>query len=293
MDKKRLPVWSLIKEIKDNNYYKQSKLKSRIEKDWRNETEVEGSVATERVVTQIDSQPPNKQGANIAHISHRRKQSANIPYKMTIPHTNIGRLWNIDKIDCNSETNHEIEYDEDEECNIGGEAEESVDHNWGKAQLQYYPHRVMGSSDRHFRSSTTRSGPNSLDQYKQSDGPFHNGFSSEDDDDNFLTLECDENLFDEEPLNRHIEEEEKVLIHPTKVKQSFVDLQNKNTKPQEKRVWKETVNDDTIPDFGFIGKEGPKAVEKLNQKSKENKVMNEKQDKKSSQPKKLKIKCNK
>lgn len=46
-------------------------------------------------------------------------------------------------------------------------------------------------------------------------------------------------------------EEEKVLIHPTRIKQSFVDL-SKNSNIEMKDQ-KEPVND-TLPDFGFVNK---------------------------------------
>ena len=39
MRKQRLPICSLIKEIKDNNYSQQAKVKSRIKPSWRKDTE--------------------------------------------------------------------------------------------------------------------------------------------------------------------------------------------------------------------------------------------------------------
>jgi len=74
------------------------------------------------------------------------------------------------------------------------------------------------------------------------------------------------------------------------VKQSFVNVPNKNNKIKSKPVLKETVND-TIADFGFLGKEEPKSsgLEKLQMK--ENKIMvNKHHSAKERLPKKLKIK---
>lgn len=60
MDNKRLPICSLINEIKSNNYYRQSKVKSRISQTYQHETEMEGSIATENIITQYDTQNQEK-----------------------------------------------------------------------------------------------------------------------------------------------------------------------------------------------------------------------------------------
>ena len=60
-------------------------------------------------------------------------------------------------------------------------------------------------------------------------------------------------------------EEEKILVNPTRVKQTFEDF-NKNSNVEMKEQ-KETVND-TIPDFGFVSKQ-----ENIKPKVKENKVV--------------------
>lgn len=257
MRKQRLPICSLIKEIKDNNYSQQAKVKSRIKPSWRKDTEVEGSVATERGVTQKKKNSQLNKRGNTAQYSHKRKPSANIPYKMSTIHTNIGNLWINDKnefsseqINCQYNNNIEEDYD-DEEWNVGGEAEETPYYPYEKKQIQAYPKKAVGGYDRHFRSSTTKSGSSSIGRYKHIEVVTHNAFSTEDDDENFMTLECDENLYDDDHLNENPMEEEKVAIHPTKIKQSFIDLQN--YKKTESKSKKESVND-TIPDFGFIGK---------------------------------------
>jgi hypothetical protein len=78
-------------------------------------------------------------------------------------------------------------------------------------------------------------------------------------------------------------EEEKVLIHPTRIKQSFVDL-SKNSNIEMKDQ-KEPVND-TLPDFGFVNK-----VEDVKpRKIKDNKVVFKKNPSEVKPPKKLKIK---
>lgn len=94
-----LPINSLIDEIKlncnkskDNKYNKQSVTKSRFKSNWMTETEMEGSVATERTtVKSIANNQPQTTGKSEGP-KHKRKQSANIPYKMSAPHTNISRL---------------------------------------------------------------------------------------------------------------------------------------------------------------------------------------------------------
>ena len=119
MDKKRLPICSLINEIKSNNYSKQSKIKSRVKPSWQNESEVEGSIATENMITQQDTKIHGKTSGTSTHYAHKRKQSANVPYKMTVPHTNIGRLSNNDKNAVLCEPSnphpHNTDMDEDEE----------------------------------------------------------------------------------------------------------------------------------------------------------------------------------
>jgi hypothetical protein len=55
-------------------------------------SEVEGSVANEQTIKQsVVNNNPASSGKN-NQPKHRRKQSANIPYKMSMPHTNISRL---------------------------------------------------------------------------------------------------------------------------------------------------------------------------------------------------------
>ena len=98
-------------------------------------------------------------------------------------------------------------------------------------------------------------------------------------DENFMTLECDENLYDDDHLNENHMEEEKVAIHPTKVKQSFIDLQN--YKNAESKPKKESVND-TIPDFGFIGKEENQSRVSNRKKQQATKVSVTKNDKPSN-----------
>lgn len=282
MDKQRLPIRSLIKEIKNNNYYKQSIEKSRIDSNWRNDTEIEGSVANERLTTHVDPRPQQKTSGKGAVCTHRRKPSANIPYKMSKPHTNISRLSSREMAAGSSQqnncqtNNNEIVEEDDEECNIGGDAEESSE-QYTQFKVQAYPNKAMGCYDRNFRSNTTKSGSSSIGRYKQSEGPAHYGFSTEDDDDNFLTLECDENLYEDDKYHEDSEEEEKVLVHPTRIKQSFVDVHNKNRKNTENKN-KETVND-TIADFGFISDDKP--IDK--------KIM-VKRDSSGNESKKLKIK---
>ena len=99
MDNQHLPLCSLIEEIKhnsskdkDNTYYKDSKTKSRVPVAWPTESDIEGSVATERATIQTDKNLPQHSSGNYFQPVHKRKQSANIPYKMTMPHTNISRL---------------------------------------------------------------------------------------------------------------------------------------------------------------------------------------------------------
>ena len=276
MDNQRLPIRSLIKEIK-GNYYNQEKAKSRITPSYYRDTEAEASVANERILTQVEVSPQLKTSGNAVHPSHRRKQSANIPYKMSNIHTNIGRLWINDRNECSSEpincqfNNNIEEDDDDEESNVGWEAEESAECPFSNKQIQAYPKKGMGCYDNNFRSSTTKSGSSSLGRYKPSEGHAQIAFSTEDDDENFMTLECDENLYDDDRMND--EEEEKVVIHPSRTKQSFIGLQNQ-TKVKDQKA-KETVND-TVADFGFIKEE--KASKKA-EKKKISKVEKSKQPK--------------
>lgn len=255
MDNQRLPIRSLIKEIKDN-YHNQAKTKSRITPSYYRDTEAEASVANERILTQVEVSPQLKTSGNVVHWSHRRKQSANIPYKMSNIHTNIGRLWINDRNECSSEpincqfNNNIDEDDDDEECNVGWEAEESAEYPFSNKKIQTYPKKGMGGYDNNFRSSTTKSGSSSHGRYKPSEGHAQIAFSTEDEDENFMTLECDENLYEDERI--HEEEEEKVVVHPSRIKQSFIGLQSQTKAKSQKS--KETVND-TIADFGFIKEE--------------------------------------
>lgn len=51
---------------------------------------------------------------NKPHVTHKRKQSANIPYKMSMPHTNIGKLANNEK-EIFTRSGHDYEYDKPSE----------------------------------------------------------------------------------------------------------------------------------------------------------------------------------
>jgi hypothetical protein len=245
---------------------------------------------------------------------------------MSLPHTNIGKLWNNDK-EIFTAGGHDYEYDrpseqlwsklsnmyidnpyqaqenindrqvdmdeDDEECNIGWDAEEIVDECINKKPVTMSPKKCMAGYDRHFRSSTTKSGSSSLGQYKQSEGPTRHGFSTEDDEDNFLTLECDENLYDERP-NKRKNEEEKVVINSKITKHFPVDKNIKRHQSKERRIISNPVND-TIPDFGFINSketivkevENPK---KQKEPSKKKIVIN--RNIKNKNQKKLKVKKN-
>ena len=215
MDKKRLPICSLINEIKSNNYTRQAKVKSRTKTKWHNESEVEGSVATENIITQHETKKEGKTSGTSAHYAHKRKQSANVPYKMTVPHTNIEKLSNNDKNITESKQKYYPDYNNDmnedeEEWNIGGDAEESNVHHF--SQNTHISKSKISSNNNHFRSSTTKSGSSSLGQYKQSGGYIPHEYSPEDDY-NFLTLECDEHLYEDDRVMRHIEEEEDKTVH--------------------------------------------------------------------------------
>jgi hypothetical protein len=261
-------------ETHRNKYYIQSKEKSRIIPAYLNDTEMMGSIATERAMTQADvnKKPsiPTKKGPP----GHKRKQSANIPYKMSIPRANIGNLTKIEKSEliyepnnCHFVNNNDFDNgDNEEECNVGEEAEEWTETTNQKDPKQSYPNKALCGYDRHFRSSTTKSNTSSVGPYKQTESVVNHVFSTEDDDDNFLTLEWDENLYEDVRLNDNFEmEEEKIMVNPTRVKQSFEDF-NKNCNVEMKEQ-KETVND-TIPDFGFVSKQ-----ENTKPKVKENKVV--------------------
>lgn len=279
-------------ETQRNNYYVQSKEKSRVAPTWANDTEMMSSVATERVVTQADADSKSSAPIKKGPPGHRRKQSANIPYKMSIPRANIGKLTKLEKAELKYEPNNRHfvnnnDFDnegDEEEWNIGEEAEEWTEVVNQKELKQSCPNKALSGYDRHFRSSTTKSNTSSVGPYKQTEGAVNHIFSTEDDDDNFLTLECDENLYEDDRLNNNFEmEEEKVLIHPTRVKQSFVDL-SKNSNIEMKDQ-KETVND-TLPDFGFVNKVEDAKPKKL----KDSKVSIKKNPSEVKPPKKLKIK---
>lgn len=172
----------------------------------------------------------------------------------------------------------QVDFDDDEECNIGGDAEEKC---------------VIGY-DRHFRSSTTKSGSSSNDRHRRSSEPAHNIISTEDDDDNFMSLECDENLEDEDrPYHGfHGREEEKVGINPKKDKKFSMEKSAKRQKSKEKRILRETLND-TLHDFGFIRKEETyQEKPKPKPDKKESKIVIDKKLKKGNKnhKKKLKIK---
>lgn len=129
------------------------------------------------------------------------------------------------------------------------------------------PKKWMAGYDRHFRSSTTKSGSSSLGKYKQSEGPTRHGFSTEDDEDNFLTLECDENLYDERP-KQNKKEEEKVVINSKITKHFPIDKNSKRHQSKEKRIIVDKVND-TIPDFGFVNTKETQVEEVENPKLKQ------------------------
>lgn len=282
-------------ESQSNNYYVQAQEKSRISPTTPIETEVMGTIATERAVSNLDSFANFGQSQNNGHSGHKRKQSANIPYKMSMPHTNIEKMHAHEKISPWIPTYPRSHYqnsndevgEEDEEWNIGEEAEEAPDYydNFKQPKSHKGSIRISGY-DRNFRSNTTKSGSSSLGQYKQTEAAYPYGFSTEDDEDNFLTLEWDENLYEEDRLNDDLEEEEKVLVHPTKVKQSFVGFGKKNEPRKEISADKEAVND-TIPDFGFVGKQNWENPENT---IKENKIVLNKNPEPGKYPKKLKIK---
>lgn len=109
----------------------------------------------------------------------------------------------------------------------------------------------MVGYDRHFRSSTTKSGSSGRGRYKQTEAPTRHGVSSEDDDNNFLTLEWDENLYDDDRLNRDIDEDENVVINSKITKHLPIEKNIKRHQSKEKRIVSDKI-DDTIPDFGFI-----------------------------------------
>lgn len=190
--------------------------------------------------------------------------------------------------------NNDIDVDDDEEddeeCNIGGEAEENTEHYFNNNKHQAYPQKSNDSQERHFSSTITNTGPSSVGHYRQSERAVQFMFSTEDDDENFLTLECDENLYDDDqPEARYEKEQEKVAIRPTKMKQSFIDVTNKTSHSKEKPVLKDAVND-TIPDFGFIGNEKKLSVEIQQPKKKDAKMSEEKVPQKATTNRKVKIK---
>ena len=251
MDNKRLPIWSLINEIKNNNYYRQSRIKSRIPKTLQNETEMEGSIAIENVVTQHDTQEQQKTSGTGIQYTHKRKQSANIPYKMSIPRTNIEKIGNshnyvnhLDVINLQPSNQSEIDEEDDEECNVGGDAEETIVHQTtdrhqivsSSAKYSVGLNKIRTNKENYQRSSTTKSGSSSV-------GHVQYCFSPEEDEDNFLTLECDENLYEDERTIYELEdqEEEKFSKPLIKLKQSKVDAQIRNHQSKN-RVLKESVN---------------------------------------------------
>jgi hypothetical protein len=195
----------------------------------------------------------------------------------------------------------DMDADDDEECNLGDDAEEIVEQCNNKKPGTMSPKKCMIGYDRHFRSSTTKSGASSNGQFKQSSGPAtRHGMSTEDDDDNFLTLECDENLYDER-LNAHMyEEEEKVVINSKITKHMPTDKNIKRHQSKEKRIIAEKV-DDTLPNFGFVeevvlAKPVSKPKIKVQKEAAKNKVVQYLKKTKTSSsknPKKLKIKLGK
>ena len=338
MSKHRLPIDSMINEIKQNcskergnTYYKQAISKSRFRGNWMKETELEGSVATERTIKQsvVNNQPGTSGKTDVP--KHRRKQSANIPYKMSMPHTNIGRLWNndndvfrgnkgynedpstdlwnklsnmyIDNPYRNPEPafdNQDMDEDDDEECNIGGEAEEIVSNSINKKPGTMSPKKWMVGYDRHFRSNTTKSGASSNGQFKYSEGRTRPDMSPPDEEDNFLTLECDENLYDGR-VNPHYEkDDEKYVINSKITKHMPTDKFSRRHQSKEKRIPSEKV-DDTLPNFGFVEDiTKPKQISKTKSRSKMQKepakakiVLNKSKGSSYKNPKKLKIKLGK
>lgn len=151
----------------------------------------------------------------------------------------------------------------------------------------------MIGNDRHFRSSTTKSGSSSHGQYRRSEGHNKHGASTEDDEDNFLNLEWEENLYDERLNADMYVEEEKVVVN-SKIKTSIpADKCFKRHQSREKRIVTEKV-DDTIPDFGFVeNKENeleiPAKVKPQKEPIKSKIILNKPKDKNKNH-KKLKIK---
>jgi hypothetical protein len=93
-------------------------------------------------------------------------------------------------------------------------------------------------------------------------------------------------LYDDDRFAAQLnQEEEKVLVHPTRVKQSFLGIDKKTDKAKPAEKAQEPV-DDTIPDFGFVSKTENQSKEALKADSKV--VINKKSN--SKPPKKLKIK---
>jgi hypothetical protein len=107
--------------VQKNNYVKQMEAKSRAPQAWNQDTEVMASIATERVVTQYE-EARNSKPKNSGPSKHRRKQSANVPYKVIMHHTNIGKLSDSERLagaseptNCHFSNNNDHSPEEDEE----------------------------------------------------------------------------------------------------------------------------------------------------------------------------------
>lgn len=184
-----------------------------------------------------------------------------------MPHTNIEKLGSGDRI----EMDYEYQFsqpnvlqdamDEDEECNIGDEAEEAPDYYYNfKHPTSNGANIRIGGYERNNRSSTTKSGSSSLGKYKPNEHIVQHVVSTQDEDDNFLNLEWDENLYEEDQLNDDFEED-KEWTQPPSTKNNFPlnslgskfipTATVKLTAEPKDQVQKETV-DDTLPDFGYV-----------------------------------------
>lgn len=132
-----------------------------------------------------------------------------------------------------------------------------------------------------------------MDHTLNSKGSIKQVISSEDDDDNFLTLECDENLYDERLKPKKAEEEKVVMI--SKITKHMPTEPIKRHQSREKRIPSEKI-DDTLPNFGFMEisdslNEKPMPTNKDQKEPTKNKVsVGKTKETKSKPQKKLKIK---
>lgn len=166
---------------------------------------------------------------------------------MAIAHTNISKMTNSSKYGNKSEqsnlqflSNANMQED-DEEWNVGGYAEETIMHNTSKMVQQLssnsryaqwiepWINRIGLGKDNYQRSSTTKSGSSSI-------GHANHGTSTKNEIDSFFTLECDENLYEDEKTLEDFDgrEENKTYCVPVKNKLSKVDAQIRNHLSKEK-----------------------------------------------------------